>query len=66
MLPCQYILVVLQKTDEHVFLFGSEAGADDRRLAFVGEAEVGSLGFFNGPHGGSGRCFIHEDCEVIP
>jgi hypothetical protein len=65
-LPHQYILVVLQKTYELVFLLGGEAGADDRHLAFVREAKVGSLGFFSRPHGGSGRCFIHWDCEVIP
>jgi hypothetical protein len=52
--------------DNRAFLFGGEAAADDRRLAFVGEAEVGSLGFFGWAHGGSYRCFIHGNYEVIP
>jgi hypothetical protein len=47
-------------------LFGDEAGADDHRLAFVREAEVGSFGFFSWLHGGGGRCFVHWDCEAIP
>jgi hypothetical protein len=49
-----------------VFLFGGEAGANDRRLEFVEEAEIGFLGFFNQVHGGTCRCFICWDCEVIP
>ena len=65
-LPLKYILVVLQKLDKCAFLFGGEAVADDRRLVFVREIKVGSLSFFGWPHGGSGRCFICGDCEVIP
>jgi hypothetical protein len=54
-LPREYILIVLQKTDKCVFLFGGEARTDDRRLAYVGEAEVGFLGFLNRPHGSTSR-----------
>jgi hypothetical protein len=59
-------MVVLQKTNEHVFLFSGEAGADDRRLVFIVEVEAGFLGFFNRSYGGNSRCFDHWDCEVIP
>ena len=52
--------------DNRAFLFGGEAGANDRRLEFVEEAEIGFLGFFNQVHGGTCRCFICWDCEVIP
>jgi hypothetical protein len=65
-MPHEYIIVVLQKSDERVFLFGGEAGTDDRRLVFIGKTKVGSLGFFDQSQGGSGRCFICGDCEVIP
>jgi hypothetical protein len=65
-LPREYIPVVLQKLDERAFLFGSEARTDDRRIALVGETKVSSLGFFERPHSGSGRCFVCGDCEVIP
>jgi hypothetical protein len=45
-LPHEYIMVVLQKLDKRAFLFGSEAGTDDHRLALIGETKVSSLGFF--------------------
>jgi hypothetical protein len=56
----------LQKLDERAFLFGGEAGTDDRHLAFVGETKVGFLGLFGQSHGGSGRCFIYGDFEAMP
>jgi hypothetical protein len=65
-LPREYIMVVLQKLDKRAFLFGSEAGTDDHRLALIGETKVSSLGFFGQSHSHSGRCFICGDCEVIP
>jgi hypothetical protein len=50
----------------HVFLFGSEAGANDCHFALVGEPEVGFLGLFNQSHGGGRGSFFQWDCEVIP
>jgi hypothetical protein len=64
-LPREYILVVQQKTDEHVFLFGDKAGDDDHRLVFIWEVEVGFLGLFDWPHGGGRGRFFRWDCEVI-
>jgi hypothetical protein len=57
-LPCEHVSVVLQKLDEHTFLFGSDAGADDRGLALIGETKVNPLGLFSQPHNGSSRCFV--------
>jgi hypothetical protein len=37
-LPCEYIPIVLQKPDEHAFLFVVEAGTDDCSLAFIRES----------------------------
>jgi hypothetical protein len=65
-LPHEYIPIVLQKTDKCVFLFGGEARADDHCLAYVGEVEVGFLGFLNRLHGSTGRCFIRWDSKGIP
>jgi hypothetical protein len=59
-LPWKHIPVVLQKTNEHVFLFGGEAGVDDHRLVFIQEAKIGFLGFFNRPHGSGRDCFFTE------
>jgi hypothetical protein len=66
MFPCENIAVILPKLDKRAFLFVSEAGADDRSLALVGEPKVDPLGFFSRPHRGSGGFFVRGDCEVIP
>jgi hypothetical protein len=39
-LPGKHVSVVPQELDERAFLFGSEAGADGRCFAFIGEAKV--------------------------
>jgi hypothetical protein len=64
-LPCEYVSVILQKLDEHAFLFVIQAGTDDGSLAFIGEPEVDSLGFFSRLHRGHGLSFIHGYCEVF-
>jgi hypothetical protein len=65
-LPCKHILVVLQETVKHVFLFSGEDGANDRSVAFIREAKVGFLGFFNRLHGSGRCCSFHRDREAIP
>jgi hypothetical protein len=57
-LPCEYVPVVLQKLDKHVFLFVGEAGADDYGLAFIGEPDVDPFGLLSRPHRGCDQCFI--------
>jgi hypothetical protein len=64
-LPCEYISVILQKLDERAFLFVIQAGTDDGSLAFIGEPEVDSLGFFSQPHRGHGLSFIRGYREVF-
>jgi hypothetical protein len=49
-----------------VSLFGNDTRANDRRLVFVGKAEVGFLCLLNWPHGGGRGFFFCWDCEVIP
>jgi hypothetical protein len=64
-LPCEYVSVILQKLDEHAFLFVIQTGADDGNLAFISEPEVDSLGFFSRPHRGHDLSFIRGYCEVL-
>jgi hypothetical protein len=64
-LPCEYVSVILQKLDECAFLFVIQAGIDDGSLAFIGEPEVDSLGFFSRPHRGHDLSFIRRYCEVF-
>jgi hypothetical protein len=37
-LPCEYVSVILQESDEHAFLFVVKAGTDDDTLALIGES----------------------------
>jgi hypothetical protein len=64
-LPCEYVSVILQKLDEHAFLFVIQAGADDGGLTFISEPEVDSLGLFSRPHRGHVLSFIYRYCEVL-
>jgi hypothetical protein len=64
-LPCEYVLVILQKLDERAFLFVIQDGADDGSLAFVNEPEVDSLRFLSRPHRGHGLSFIRRYREVF-
>jgi hypothetical protein len=61
----EHISVVLQKLDEHTFLFVRKARASDRSLALVGESKVDPLHFFNRSHRSSGGCFVRGNCEAI-
>jgi hypothetical protein len=40
MLPREYVLVILQKLDERVFLFVIQAGTDDGSLALISEPRL--------------------------
>jgi hypothetical protein len=64
-LPCEYVLVILQKLDERVFLFVVQAGADDGSLAFISEPQVDPFSFFSRPHRGRGLSFVRWCCEVF-
>jgi hypothetical protein len=64
-LPWEYVLVILQKLDERVFLFVIQAGADDGSLAFVCEPEVDSLCFLSRPHRGHDLSFNRRYREVF-
>jgi hypothetical protein len=55
----------LQKLDERAFLFVILAGTDDGSLAFIGEPEVDSFGFFSRLHRGHGLSFIRGYREVF-
>jgi hypothetical protein len=57
-LPCEYVLVILQKLDERAFLFVIQARADDGGLAFISEPEVDSFRFLSRPHRGHNLSFI--------
>jgi hypothetical protein len=64
-LPCEYVLVILQKLDERAFLFVIQVGADDGSLAFVSEPEVDSLRLLSRPHRGHDLSFICKYREVF-
>jgi hypothetical protein len=64
-LPCEYILVILQKLDERDFLFVVQAGADDGSLAFVSEPKVDSLRLLSRPHRGHGLSFTRRYRKVF-
>jgi hypothetical protein len=64
-LPCEYVLVILQKLDERAFLFVVQAGADDDSLAFVSEPKVDSFRLLSRLHGGHGLRFIRRYRKVF-
>jgi hypothetical protein len=64
-LPCEYVSVILQESDERTFLFVVEAGADDGGLAFISEPQVDPLCLLSRPHRGHGLSFIRGYHEVF-
>jgi hypothetical protein len=64
-LPCEYVSVILQESDERAFLFVVEAGADDGGLAFISEPQVDPLCLLSRPHRGHGLSFIRGYRKVF-
>jgi hypothetical protein len=64
MLPCEYVLVILQEPNEHAFLFVVQAGADDGSLALISEPKVDPLRLLSRLHRGHGLSFVRRYCEV--
>jgi hypothetical protein len=65
MLPCEYVLVILQKLDERAFLFVIQAGADDCSLVFVSKPKIDSLCFLSRPYRGHSLSFVHGYRKVF-
>jgi hypothetical protein len=64
-IPSEHVPIVLQEPNERAFLFDVEAGADGRRLALVGEAKTGLLGFFSRSDRGSWGHLYGGDREIV-
>ena len=65
MLPCEYIPVILQESDERAFLFVIKAGTDDGSLALICKSQIDPLSLFSRPYRGYGLSFIGGYCEIL-
>jgi hypothetical protein len=59
-LPCEYVLVILQKLGERAFLFVVQARANDDSFAFISEPKVDCLCLLSRPCRGHDLSFIRR------
>jgi hypothetical protein len=63
-LPCEYVSVILQESDERALLFVVEDRADDGGFAFISKPKVDPLCLLSRPDRGHGLSFIRGYREV--
>jgi hypothetical protein len=59
-LPCKYVSVILQESDERAFLFIVQVGDDDDSLAFISEPKVDPFHLLSWPRRGHGLSFVRR------